>query len=313
MDILSTIFSLVLGVFIVSMMLAAGLSATIASLGQVFRRFWLVILVLLVNFVLIPLLGWGVAELFALATPAFIAMVLVACSPGAPFGVKPAVTSGGDVVTASSLQILMAALGSFTFPFTANWILSAANLGEDISLPVGRLVGTVVVLQIVPFIVGMAMRNWAPQTAGGWLKASMSVSGIAFFAVLALALLGGWQEIVDLIGSRTMLASIVLAVIALALGIFIAAGSGGIRTTVGLLAPNRNAGPVFAAIGIAFANDPSILGAATAIMLIGTVISILFASFLARRRAAPVEAPASTAGGSELVSGAADMENAELD
>jgi len=108
--------------------LAAGLSATIASLGQVFRKFSLVILVLVVNFVLIPLLGWGVAELFALATPAFIAMVLVACSPGAPFGVKPAVTSGGDVVTASSLQILMAALGSFTFPFTANWILSAANL-----------------------------------------------------------------------------------------------------------------------------------------------------------------------------------------
>jgi bile acid:Na+ symporter, BASS family len=70
MEILSTAFSLVLVVFIVSMMLAAGLSATIASLGQVFRKFWLVILALVVNFVLIPLLGWGVAELFALATPA---------------------------------------------------------------------------------------------------------------------------------------------------------------------------------------------------------------------------------------------------
>ncbi len=59
-----------------------------------------------------------------------------------------------------------------------------------------------------------------------------------------------------------------------------------------LLAPNRNAGPVFAAIGIAFANDPAILGAATAIMLIGTVISILFASFLARKRVVAEGAPA---------------------
>ena len=64
------------------MMLAAGLSATVASLGRVFRKVWLVILVLVVNFVLVPLLGWGIAELFALTTPAFIALVLVACSPG---------------------------------------------------------------------------------------------------------------------------------------------------------------------------------------------------------------------------------------
>ncbi len=313
MEILSTVFSLVLVVFIVSMMLAAGLSATIASLGQVFRRFWLVILVLVVNLVLVPLLGWGIAELFALATPAFIALVLIACSPGAPFGVKVAVTAGGDVVTASSLQILIAVLGSFTFPITANWILSAADLGEEISLPVGRLVGTIVVLQIVPFIVGMAVRNWAPRAAGGWLKSSMKVSGTTFFAVLALALLGGWQEIVDLIGSRTMLAALVFTVIALAVGTLVAAGPARIRTTVGILAPNRNAGPVFAAVGIAFANDPAILGATLAIMMVGLVISILFGSFLARRRTVPVEPPASTAGSSELVSGVADVENAGLD
>ena len=200
--------------------------------------------------------------------------------------------SGGDVVTASSLQILMAALGSFTFPFTANWILSAADLGEGISLPVSQLVRTVVVLQIVPFIVGMAVRNWAPHAAGGWLKKSMRVSGIFFFAALALALLGSWQQIVDLIGSRTMLAALVLAILALALGTLVAVGPSKVRTTVGMLAPNRNAGPVFAAIGIAFANDPAILGAATAIMLIGTVISILFASFLARKRVVAEGAPA---------------------
>jgi len=296
MEVLSALFSVVLVVFIVSMMLAAGLSATIASLGQVFRRFWLVILVLVVNFVLIPLLGWGIAELFALATPAFIAMVLVACSPGAPFGVKAAVISGGDVVTASSLQILLAALGSFTFPFTANWILSAADLGEGISLPVSDLVRTVVVLQIVPFIIGMAVRNWAPHVAGGWLKKSMRVSGMFFFAAIALALLGSWQQIVDLIGSRTMLAAVVLGVVALALGIVMAVGKGRVKTTVGLLAPNRNAGPVFAAIGIAFGNDPAILGAATAIGLIATIVSILFASFLARKRVVAEGAPASANG-----------------
>lgn len=290
MEVLSTLFTMVLVVFVVSMMLAAGLSTTVAALGQVFRKVWLVILVLIVNFVLVPLLGWGIAELFALATPAYVAIVLLACSPGAPFGTKVAVTQRGDIVTAGVLQVLLAALGSITFPFTANWIISSADLGSDISLPVARLVGTVVVLQLVPFIVGLAVRNWAAHAAGGWLKASSRVSSVTFFAVIVGALLGGWSQIVDLIGSRALLAALVLAVLAIALGTFIAVGPMRVRTTVGLLAPMRNAGPVFAAIGIGFANDPAILGAATAMLLVMAVVGILFASFLARKRPLPEEA-----------------------
>lgn len=290
MEVLSTLFTMVLVVFVVSMMLAAGLSTTVAALGQVFRKVWLVILVLIVNFVLVPLLGWGIAELFALATPAYVALVLLACSPGAPFGTKVAVTQRGDIVTAGVLQVLLAALGSITFPFTANWIISSADLGNDISLPVARLVGTVVVLQLVPFVVGLAVRNWAAHMAGGWLKVSSRVSSVTFFAVIAGALLGGWSQIVELIGSRALLAALVLAVLAIALGTFIAVGSMKVRTTVGLLAPMRNAGPVFAAIGIGFANDPAILGAATAMLLVMSVVGIILASFLARKRPLPEEA-----------------------
>jgi BASS family bile acid:Na+ symporter len=293
-EVLSTLFSLVLVVFIVSMMLAAGLSATVAALGQVLRRFWLVLLVLIVNLVLIPLLGWGLAELFALTTPAYIALVLVACSPGGPFGAKAALIQRGDVVTAGALQILLAVVGSVTFPFTASWVLSAADLGESISIPVAELVRTVVILQLVPFVVGMAVRNWSPVTATGWLKTSLKVSNVGFFAVIVGALLGGWQEIVALFGDRSLLAAMIFSIVAIAIGTFVAVGKTSLRTTVGLIAPSRNAGPVFAAIGIAFANDPAILGATTAILLIGAVIGILFASFLghARGQEAAVPAPA---------------------
>jgi BASS family bile acid:Na+ symporter len=294
---LSTLFTMLVVVFIVSMMLAAGLQTTIAALGQVFRKIWLVILVLIVNFVLIPLLGWGIAEMLALATPAYIAIVLLACSPGAPFGAKAAVIQRGDVVTASALQVLMAAVGSITFPFTANWIMTSADLGDNVSLPVARLVGTVVVLQLVPFIVGLAVRNWAPHTAGGWHKTSMKISNISFIAVIVGALLGSWRMIVDLIGSRALLGAIIFAVIAIALGSFLAVGTRKVRTTVGLLAPLRNAGPVMAAVGIGFANDPAILGAVTAMLMVMSTVAILFASFLARKRPAPEEASIPSAAG----------------
>jgi bile acid:Na+ symporter, BASS family len=298
MEVLSTVFTLVLVVFIVSTMMASGLSATFAALGQVFRRVWLVLLVLVVNFVLVPLLGWGIAEVFSLALPAFVALVLVACSPGGPFGVRLAAIQRGEIVTAGTLQILMAALGSITFPFTAQWILSAATIsGINVfpPIPVGRLLLTVVVLQLVPFVVGLAIRNWSPQVAAAWVGRAMRTSAVTFVAVLVLALVGGWREIVDLVGSRTPLAAIVLGLGAIALGVLVAVGPGTTKTTVAFMAPIRNVGPVFAAIGIAFANDPAILAAAAAVSLIMAVVALLFASYFGKKRMTPEEVAAAEA------------------
>ena len=59
---------------------------------------------------------------------------------------------------------------------------------------------------------------------------------------------------------------------------------------MGLLAPMRNAGPVVAAIAIAFNNDPQILGAVSGILLIGLVVGVPLASYLAKRRSVSEEA-----------------------
>jgi BASS family bile acid:Na+ symporter len=112
---------------------------------------------------LVPLIGWGTAAVLSLDTPAYVALVLLACSPGAPFAAKLAMIQRGDVVTGASLQVFLAAIGSLTFAPTANAIFTAAKLGGGISLPVGQLVLTVAVLQLLPFAVGLALRKWSPE------------------------------------------------------------------------------------------------------------------------------------------------------
>jgi bile acid:Na+ symporter, BASS family len=124
----------------------------------------------------------------------------------------------GDVVTGSVLQVVLAAVGSLTFPITANLLLGWANLGDDLAIPVGWLVLRVAVLQLVPFAVGLVMRAWAPGTAASWMPPAARVSNLAFVGVLALGMLGSWQQIVDLIGSRTLPAAIVFTVLGVAVG-----------------------------------------------------------------------------------------------
>lgn len=291
MSVISALLNVVLVIFIVSTMLVAGLNTTIPALRETFRNITLVVLVLNVNLILVPLIGWGIAAIFSLATPAYIALVLIASSPGGPFGAKLAMIQRGDVVAGSSFQILLATIGSVTFALTANAILTWARLGNGITLPVGDLIKTVMFLQLIPFAIGLMMRHWVDETAREWIPFVLRLSNLTFIAVLALSLLGSWQQILSLLGSLTLIAAILFTAIVFLAGAVIATGSMETKTTLGLVAPVRNAGPIFAAIAIAFSNDPAILGATVGILLMGLVVSLPAAAYLAHRRAAAEEAP----------------------
>jgi BASS family bile acid:Na+ symporter len=283
MEVFQALFNTVLIVFIITTMLSAGLRTTFDQIAAVFKRWPLVLLVVVAAFVVRPLVGWGAAALFGLATPAFIAMVLIWACPGAPFGAKLVMNAKADLQTGAVLQVLMASIGSITFAPTANAIIQAANLGSDVSLPVGDLIKTVAFLQLLPFAVGVVMRHWTSAAALEWNPVVTKISNLAFMGVLAGALLGSWKTIVGLVGSSTLLAALLASVVMLAVGYVVANGDRATRKTAALLQPCSNAGPAFAAIAIAFNNDPEILGAATAILMLQIVTGLVTASYIGKK------------------------------
>ena len=154
-DLMGALFNASLTIMIVATMFAAGLATTTKALGSVFKNIWLLVLVLVTAFVLRPLVGWGLAAVFSLGTASYIVMLLLAACPGAPLGAKFVMTAKGDLTTAASLQVVLAAIGSITFPLVANFMITGAGLGEDFSLPVAELIRTVAILQLLPFVVGI--------------------------------------------------------------------------------------------------------------------------------------------------------------
>ncbi|WP_029253170.1 bile acid:sodium symporter family protein [Paraoerskovia marina] len=285
MDVIAGLFNIVLTIFIVTTMLTAGFNTTFEQLRAALSKTSLVVFVLLVAFVLRPLVGWGVAEVFALAVPAYVAMVLLWSCPGAPFGAKLVMTAKADVQTGAVFQVMMAAIGSLTFAPTANLIIGAADLGDDVSLPVGQLILTVALLQLLPFVIGVLTRHWTPDQAAEFGAFTGKVSSQTFLVVLAGALLGSWDAVVDLFGTGVVLAAIVASVVMIALGWFLSSGSRETRWSTALIEPCSNSGPAFAAVAIAFDNDPEILGAITAILLFQIVVGLPVSSFVGRKEA----------------------------
>ncbi|MEV4059916.1 bile acid:sodium symporter family protein [Nonomuraea dietziae] len=287
MNALQLLFNAVTIVFIAATMFAAGLGATLPALRAVFANVLLLVLVLVANLVAIPLLGWAVAALFGLPAAASIALLLMASSPGGPFGAKVGMMQDGDVVAGAAIQVLLAAIGSITIGPTVNVLLQVTNMGRGVALDVSTLMLTVAVLQLVPFAVGLIVRHYAPSTALSWHPMAGRTSNVTFLIVLAGMLVGNWRDIVALIGSRSLLAGFVFSALAFALGTALAVGPSERRTTMGAIAAVRNVGPALAAVGLGFGNDPAILGALAAVLLSGLAAAVPLAAVLSRRRAPP--------------------------
>jgi BASS family bile acid:Na+ symporter len=109
--------------------------------------------------------------------------------------------------------------------------------------------------------------------------------------VIALALLGSFRIILDLIGDRAILAQALFVVIMFALGYYISRGDSSVRRATASIQPGSNAGPLFAAIALAFNNDPAILGIAVALIFTQIVVGTLVSSW-SGRGVAEEEAPA---------------------
>ncbi|MET8244944.1 bile acid:sodium symporter [Streptomyces sp. NPDC005202] len=287
MDTLHLVLNAVTVIFIMATMFAAGLGATVPALRGVFTNVRLLLLALLANMVIIPLLGWGIGTLLGLPPASLVALVLLASSPGGPFGAKLAMVQNGDVVAGAAMQVLLASIGSLTFAPTVNGILTAADIGTNVSLDVGALVRTVALLQLVPFAIGLLMRRYATPTAQSWHPTAAAVSNITFLIVLAGMLLGNWRSVVDLFGSLSLLAGFLLAAAAFGIGTLLATGPTVRRTTMGGVASVRNVGPALAAIGLAFDDQTAVLGALAGVLLSGLAAALPIATFLSRRRQAP--------------------------
>ena len=162
--IMGGLFNASLIIMIMATMFAAGLATTGKALGSVFKNVVLLILVLVTALVLRPLVGYGLTMIFPLGAASAIVMLLLASVPGAPLGVKFAMGAKADLTVAAGLQVVLAVVGTFTFAPTANFLIGAAGLGEDFALPVGELVISVAVLQIIPFVVGMTCVTGSPTT-----------------------------------------------------------------------------------------------------------------------------------------------------
>jgi BASS family bile acid:Na+ symporter len=281
-------FNTLVLLFVASTLLAVGLGTTGALLRRTAGNRRLLLAALAVNLGVIPLLGWGLAELLAPSRATFIALVLAGASPGGPFGAKLVQIQRGDVVAGAATMAILAVLGSVCVPVIVALILSTARVGgaDDIAIEVAPLIARIVASQVVPFFVGMTIRAMSPRIAARLHPWALLFSTVSFLTLLGWIVIEGYEDVVRL-PVAFLVASIALTALAVTAGWLIAPGPPTLRTSAGAVAGVRNAAPMLAVIGAAFAGEEGIFAAVAAIVLVELLLQLPWNLRLAWRRTAP--------------------------
>ena len=277
-DFFSAIFGISQLLFVVTSMLAMGLSLSVQQMTQPLKNIRLVILALLANFVLVPLLGLAIIMIIPLDQSLQIGVILLATAAGAPFIPKLVQGAKGNLAYAVGLMFLIMVVTIFYLPIILPVLIPSTEVNPwDIAK-------SLIVTMLIPLVIGMLIKSHSPDVADDWAPVMQKISSLSILILLVVGLGLNISNIIGFIGTRGFGALIILIAGALLIGSVFGGRDPGVRSAMGLSTANRNGA---AAILVATQNFS---GTNTLpFVLVGTVLMLLILLPVAKRMGASKE------------------------
>jgi predicted Na+-dependent transporter len=224
-------------VFVV--MFSLGLASEAGELRWALGRPGLVARALVTVLVIVPAAAVVVTRALGLPWAAQVGIVLMAVCPGAPVALRRSLDAGGHHSFSTALQLLVATLAVVTMPVSIA-LLNPLYSGHA-SISPGQVARQVFTAQLLPIGLGLLARRMAPALAARSVPvvtraASLMLAAFSVVLILVIwrAVLGAWP--------RTILAIMVVTLVALAVGHAMGAPGGDTRTAVAMASAIRNPG-----------------------------------------------------------------------
>jgi BASS family bile acid:Na+ symporter len=168
-------------------MMGMGLSLTSADFKRVLRFPKAVFVGLLNQIILLPVIAYGLTQLFDVSNEIAIGVLILSACPGGPTSNLVTHLAKGDTALSVTLTAVNSIVTIITIPIIVNFALGEfTSSGEEVVSPVGSIVGALLVIIALPLTIGMVIKNKKPETAR---KMDTPVR-IASTAIIVLVILG---------------------------------------------------------------------------------------------------------------------------
>ncbi|MEA2026098.1 MAG: bile acid:sodium symporter family protein, partial [Chloroflexota bacterium] len=275
--------------FIVASMAAMGLGLTVSRIVEPLHDLRLIVLLLLANFVAVPLVAIATTRLLPMDESAATAIILIGTCAGAPFLPKLAQLARGDAALSVGLMVLLMVVTVIYAPIVVPLAVEGATVDAwDIA-------SSLIVLMLIPLGIGLFIKARYEELADSWVGGAGQIANVGLLMGISASLLVSWRDILGAIGSWIFIGLAIVLVAALLFGWLAGFGrSTGDMTVSALATAQRN---IAAAIVVAVSLSGDVVVLTMVGALVIPIVLIIIAGEVGKRvGAGEVEAGPAEAG-----------------
>ncbi len=268
-EILQITFKISLLVFIISSMLSMGLGLTVRQIAEPLKNVKLVVLSLIVNFLLVPLLVYGIISIVPLNEGERIAMLLISIAAGAPFIPKLADIAKANIPFSMGLMLLLMVVTIFFMPLVVPYMLTGAEVSS------WAIAKSLVVIMLLPLILALLIRAYWENGAKPMQGFFAKLTNIAMLLLIISLVILNTNHLIDKVG-YPLLAILLLLVGAMVIGYYLGGTEKDIRVVSALGAGQRNISAALL-VGTQNFDNPDITIMLVAVSIFGLFIMLPYA------------------------------------
>ena len=299
-EILAVIAQLAAFTFIITSMLAMGLSLTMKQIIDPLRNVRVVILALLANFILVPALAFLITVLIPLDDGLATGLIIVGAAAGAPFLPKLVQVAKGDAAFSVGLMTLLMVITVVYLPIMLPILLPGASVSPwDIAQ-------SLILTMLLPLGIGLFIKARYGDTAKSLQPHMSQISSVAIALMLVAVLVLEFSTIIGTIGTGGILAALVFLIGALIIGLLLGGKDPGMRSVMGLGTAQRN---LAAAMLVAAQNfdDPNVLVMVMLVAILGLILLMVVGGEMGKRSQVQSDNTAPAAGEAKLAAQGQDI------
>jgi len=277
-QLLSIIMNLSTLVFVVTSMLAMGLSLTLSQIVEPLRNTRLVILALVANFILVPIVAYLIAQAFPLTDGLKTGLILASTAAGAPFLPRLAQMAKGNLAFSVGLMVLLMVTSVLYMPLMLPLLLRGVTVNPwDIARPL-------IFLMLIPLAAALFVKARYAQRADSLAPYLAKASNIALVLLVVAGLLANLDSILGIVGTTGILAGLLFLAACFVIGFLFGGKQEAIRPVLGLGTAQRNLSAALVIATANFTEDPEVIVMVLVLGLVSLLALLITANLLGKRK-----------------------------
>lgn len=267
--------------FILTSMLAMGLSLKVKQIIDPLKQVRTVLLALLANFVLVPALAYLITVIIPLDKGLATGLIIAGAAAGAPFLPKLVQVAKGNAAFSVGLMTLLMVMTVLYLPLMLPVLLPGASVSPwDIAQ-------SLIITMLLPLGIGLFIKARYQETAATLQPYMSQASSLAIVVMMVTILMLQYKTIIGTIGTGGLLAALLFLAGALLVGLLLGGRDASMRSVMGLGTAQRNLAAAMLVAAQNFGDEPNVLVMVMLIGILGLILLMLVGGEMGKRAQAP--------------------------